>query len=102
MNDRDGYACRYAASGLHSADGVRRVGGSCRLPGNEWIDWIWGSEQVTFADYSRDYSTRNGPKISDHPIVTAEATIAPAAAQCKSYVRHGTRYWFCPDPTAGD
>ena len=101
MNDRGGYACRYATSGLHSADGVRRVGGSCHLPGNEWIDWIWGSEQVTFGGYHRDYSTRNGPRISDHPIITATATIAPAAADCKSYDRHGTKYWFCPEPTAG-
>jgi hypothetical protein len=100
MNDRDAYACRYAASGLHSADGVRRVNGSCQLPGNEWIDWIWGSAQVEFSDYNRDYSTRNGPKISDHPIITATATIAPAADDCKSYTRHGTTYWFCPDPTA--
>jgi hypothetical protein len=101
MNDRDSYACRYATSGLHSADGVRRVGGACQLPGDEWIDWIWGSEQVTFSDYDRDYSTRNGPRISDHPIITAMATIAPAAEDCKSYDRHGTTYWFCPDPTAG-
>ena len=101
MNDRDSYACRYAASGLHSADGVRRVGGACHLPGDEWIDWIWGSEQVEFSDYSRDYSTRNGPKISDHPIITATARIAPAAEACKSYKRHGEKYWFCPEPTAG-
>jgi len=100
MNDRASYACRYAASGLHSADGVNRAGGACHLPGNEWIDWIWGSSQVTFSHYSRDYSTRGGPKISDHPIVTATATIAPAAEACKSYTRHGTKYWFCPDPTA--
>jgi hypothetical protein len=100
MNDRDAYACRYSTSGLHSADGVTRVGGSCRLPGNEWIDWIWGSAQVEFSNYQRDFSPRNGPKISDHPIVTATATIAPAAGECKSYTRHGEKYWFCPDPTA--
>ncbi|MFI2708056.1 hypothetical protein ACH5WX_10960, partial [Nocardioides sp. CER28] len=100
MNDRDSYACRYATAGLHSADGVTRAGGACHLPGDEWIDWIWGSSQVTFADYDRDYSTRNGPRISDHPVITATATIAPAAEDCKSYTRHGTKYWFCPDPTA--
>jgi len=100
MNDRGSYACRYATSGLHSADGVRRVGSSCHLPGNEWIDWIWGSSQVTFANYNRDYVTRSGPRISDHPIITASATIAPAAEQCKSYTRHGDTYWFCPDPPA--
>jgi hypothetical protein len=99
MNDRGSYACRYVASGLHSADGVTGAGG-CHLPGNEWIDWIWGSSQVTFTNYSRDYSPRNGPKISDHPIITARATIAPAAEDCKSYTRHGEKYWFCPDPTA--
>ena len=100
MNDRDGYACHYATSGLHSADGARRVGGSCQLPGNEWIDWIWGSDQVSFANYNRDYVTRNGPRISDHPIITATATIAPAAESCTSYTRHGTTYWFCPDSRA--
>jgi hypothetical protein len=100
MNDRDSYACHYSTAGLHSADGVNRAGGACHLPGNEWIDWIWGSEQVTFAAYDRDYSTRNGPRISDHPIITARATIAPAAEDCKSYTRHGTKYWFCPDPTS--
>lgn len=100
MNDRDGYACHYATSGLHSADGVRRVGGSCQLPGDEWIDWIWGSQQVSFAAYDRDYVTRNGPRISDHPIITASATIAPAAESCKSYKRHGTTYWFCPEAKA--
>jgi hypothetical protein len=100
MNDRDGYACHYATSGLHSADGVRRVGGSCQLPGDEWIDWIWGSGQVSFTGYDRDYVTRNSPRISDHPIITAKATIAPAAEACKSYTRHGTKYWFCPDASA--
>ncbi|GAB7004188.1 hypothetical protein JCM18899A_16600 [Nocardioides sp. AN3] len=96
MNDRAGYACRYATSGLHSADGVRRVASGCELPGNEWIDWIWGSSQVTFADYARDYATRTGPRISDHPIITATAQIAPASGDCKSYDRHGKTYWFCP------
>jgi hypothetical protein len=100
MNDRGDYACHYSTSGLHSADGVRRVGGACHLPGNEWIDWIWGSEQVGFSSYSRDYSTRSGPRISDHPIITATATIAPASAACKSYTRHGTKYWFCPATAA--
>lgn len=100
MNERDSYACRFSAAGMHSADGARTVGGACRLPGDEWIDWIWGSEPVTFSDYGRDFSTRNGPRITDHPLVTATASIAPASEQCRSYDRHGTRYWFCP-PAAG-
>lgn len=98
MNERDSYACRFSAAGMHSADGARTVDGSCRLPGDEWIDWIWGSSAVTFSGYVRDYGPRSDPKISDHPIITATATVAPLAdgGACEKYTRHGTTYWFCP------
>lgn len=104
MNERGSYACRFSAAGMHSADGVRTVDGACRLVGNLWIDWIWGSAAVTFDDYNRDYSPRNGPRISDHPIITATATIEPAKDndKCDKHVRDGKAYYFCPDPTADE
>lgn len=104
MNERGSYACRFSAAGMHSADGVRTVDGACQLVGNLWIDWIWGSAAVTFDDYERDYSPRNGPRISDHPIITATATIEPAKdnEKCAKHVRDGKAYYFCPDPTADE
>ncbi|UDY24545.1 endonuclease/exonuclease/phosphatase family protein [Nocardioides sp. Kera G14] len=103
LNDRSAVVCRIAV-GAHmtSSDGSHSTGGSCRPSGSLWIDWIWGSDdQVTFSDYNRDYRTRNSPRMSDHPMITATTTIAPAKADdsCESYKRHQTTYWFCPDPT---
>ena len=101
MNDRGGYACRFATSGMHSADGVRSSGGACHLVGSLWIDWIWGSAPVSFDDYQRDFTSLNS-RMSDHPVVTAKATIAPASdnGACRKHVRDGRAYYFCPDPTA--
>lgn len=100
MNERGSYACRFSAAGMHSADGVRTVGGDCQLVGDLWIDWIWGSSAVSFDDYVRDYSPRSR-RISDHPIIVATATIEPAGEneKCDKHVRDGKAYFFCPDPT---
>jgi hypothetical protein len=109
LNDRSAVVCRVAVgAGMTSADGSYSnggKGGSCRPSGSLWIDWIWGSDdQVSFSDYSRDYRTRNSPKISDHPMISATATIEPATddGACTSYLRHDKVYWFCPDPTLPD
>lgn len=108
LNDRSQVVCRIAVgAGMRSADGSYSDGGrggSCRPSGSLWIDWIWGSDdQVAFSDYDRDYRTRTGPRISDHPVITATTTIAPATKDdaCTSYRRHSKVYWFCPDPTLG-
>jgi len=39
--------------------------------------------------------------MSDHPMVTASTSIAPASDDqaCEKYRRHEKTYWFCPDPT---
>ncbi len=106
LNDRSAVVCKVAVgTGMRSADGSYAAGGkggSCRQSGSLWIDWIWGSgDQVEFADYDRDYRTRNSPRMSDHPMITSTTTIAPANADqaCTKYKRHEKTYWFCPDPT---
>ncbi|MFT4261852.1 MAG: endonuclease/exonuclease/phosphatase family protein [Nocardioides sp.] len=106
LNDRSAVVCRIATgASMVSADGSYSSGGSCHASSSLWIDWIWGSDdQVDFSDYNRDYRTRNKPRMSDHPMITATTEIAPATDDdsCESYRRHKTVYWFCADPSLDD
>lgn len=77
-NERQRYLC-YAAehSVLHSANGGYWSNDTCTPPeGPLAIDWVMGTPDVRFETYTafRDALVR---KTTDHPIVIADATIAP-------------------------
>lgn len=81
MNDRALFACSFTRqSGMHSSDGWRTQGGAC-LKGTGYpnVDWIMGSDSVSFADGVPDFTSEHR-HLSDHPIITATATIPAGAA----------------------
>jgi endonuclease/exonuclease/phosphatase family metal-dependent hydrolase len=75
FNDRGGFFCPVVRSGaLRAANGGDAGPGFCNVPGGAPIDWIMGSPDITWSDYS---ASRSGPVrwASDHPLVAATATI---------------------------
>ena len=77
MNDRGEFFCRF----LPRTGGVAAVGGDvsggCHPPGRMAVDWVVGSNDVSFSGYWQD-GTPQARRISDHFIVSATATVAPA------------------------
>lgn len=73
MNDRENFYCRVIpATGMHAAQGG---GGTCgSAPRMRPVDWIVGTPNVDFSNYVDDFSAESR-KISDHPFVSATATI---------------------------
>ncbi len=75
MNDRAGYYCALTTrTDMHAAlggtSGTSSAG--CQPPGNRYVDWIFGSDDVMFTGYWED----DGPLVrrtSDHPMVYGRA-----------------------------
>jgi hypothetical protein len=86
-NEREKYFCYAAAhSILHSANGGSFSNGVCSPPPDPLaIDWVSGTSDVRFDNYLafRDDLVR---KTTDHPIVMADATIAPRTPPTASHV----------------
>ena len=75
MNAKKDFFCRATRSGmLHSASGGS-VGKKCRYPSANGIDWVLGTRDVRFSQWSADKTTRSRG-VSDHPIVVAQATLS--------------------------
>lgn len=75
MNEREIYFCRMTGgAAMVAANGGSNDDG-CRPPPYPMpIDWIFGSDMVTFTNYRRD----EGPLVrrtSDHPMILATATL---------------------------
>jgi hypothetical protein len=104
MNDRQAFACPFTAgSGMHSADGTRTdSSGHCRTPARVGIDWILGSRQVRFTHFVADWAARHR-RLTDHPLVTADATLPADSNASKCAVRASSKgyRWFCPRNVAG-
>jgi hypothetical protein len=93
MNDRAPFACPFAAgTGMHSADGVVYTGG-CHLPRHTNVDWIFGSQSLTFSGFITDRSSQTR-RITDHPMVRAVVEV-PAQADPRCHPAFGFG-WFCP------
>lgn len=76
MNERAEYFCAYTASGsMHAAAGGSNDG-VCRPPPSSRarIDWIFGSQSLSFSDYHlfRDNLVR---RTSDHPFIVSDAVL---------------------------
>lgn len=75
MNERELYFCPVTqGSALKSASGGS-TGTPCRPPSRMPVDWIFGSDSVTFSGYVIDES-RAIRRITDHPMIRATATVA--------------------------
>lgn len=81
MNDRSNFYCRITAkSTLRAANGGTRTASKCTLPASAQIDWIMGTPDVAWSGYQQ-LRTPYIKKATDHPLIWADATIKPVAAQ---------------------
>lgn len=67
FNDREIAFCRASRAGLHASAGGSVTGSGCHPPVPTPIDWIFGTDDITFGRHVRDL-TPIRTKISDHPI----------------------------------
>ncbi len=104
MNDREEYFCPITTqASMKAANGGGSGPGACSMPPKPWqVDWIFGSPEVTFANYVADRSPLVA-RSTDHPMVVADATVAAASGVGACYpVRKGTGWVPCPgDGTLG-
>lgn len=98
MNDRELFACPFSKqSGMHSPNGARTTSSGCQTPGKMSVDWIMGTPNLTFDDYTEDWSSRNR-RLSDHPLIAATTTAVGALDRpgcVKARSRDGVRH-YCP------
>jgi hypothetical protein len=74
MNEREQYFCTVVGStSLHAAAGGSVTSG-CQPPRPTQIDWILGSKDVAFSDYTIDKS-KLVHFTTDHPVVSATVTV---------------------------
>ncbi|GAB7004190.1 hypothetical protein JCM18899A_16620 [Nocardioides sp. AN3] len=81
MNDTRRFYCRITGrTPLRAANGGIRTARSCTLPPAPQIDWIISTTDVAWSGYQQ-LRTPYVKKTTDHPLVWADATIRPIAAQ---------------------
>lgn len=81
MNDSRGFFCRITKrTTLRAANGGTNDGRRCVLPPAPQIDWVLGTPDATFSGY-RQLRTPAIKKATDHPLVFADLTVRPVAAQ---------------------
>ena len=74
MNERDSYFCRMTGGAPMVAARGGSHNGGCQ-PGNpRAVDWIFGSQGVTFSGYFEDRS-RLVDRTTDHPVVVSQVRI---------------------------
>ena len=81
MNEGSSYYCSMTRSGqMHAAQiGGDHRNGNCHPPASSHIDWIFGSNEVTFKHFSRQH----GPKVqrsTDHAVYFVEVDLLQAKA----------------------
>jgi hypothetical protein len=79
MNEGAAYFCRLTAgTPMIAARGGSNIGGACRTVHPHVIDWIFGSQGVTFTGYLEDRSDLVDAT-TDHPVVSARVHIQGTA-----------------------
>ncbi|GAA1101579.1 hypothetical protein GCM10009668_19850 [Nocardioides dubius] len=75
MNDREGYFCGLTTSTAMKAANGGSTGTGCQPPPKPMpVDWIFGSDEVTFTGYVADRSPAVA-RTTDHPVVVAQAVL---------------------------
>jgi hypothetical protein len=75
MNEREQAFCPLTGQApLQAARGGSHADGTCRAGDPKYVDWAFGSTQLTFADYVEDRGAVDR-RTSDHPIVVSDAHI---------------------------
>ena len=81
MNDRRAFFCRFTKrSPMRAVNGGTRTSRTCVLPPSPQIDWIMSTTDVRWSGYQQ-LRTPYIRRTTDHPLVFADATIQPVAAQ---------------------
>jgi endonuclease/exonuclease/phosphatase family metal-dependent hydrolase len=81
MNDSRRFYCRITAkSPLRAANGGTRTATRCTPPASPQIDWVMGTPDIAWSGYQQ-LRTAYVRKATDHPLVWADATVQPVAAQ---------------------
>ena len=76
LNDRNAAYCPLSAGKLMlSADTVPSM--TCAPPKSPWIDWVLAAGPARFTSYERDFGPKNNQGVTDHPVVTVHAHLAP-------------------------
>lgn len=75
FNERDKAFCTVTQQGQMNAANGGSAGPPCRTPPNMGIDWIFGTQDIGFADYVRLSQGVIG-RVSDHPMIISRATLA--------------------------
>jgi len=70
FNERAEAFCKVTSGAPVRAANGGTTGGRCVTPPDLRIDWIFGTEDITFSDYASRRS-----RFSDHPIVVSTATV---------------------------
>ena len=79
MNEGASYFCRFTAgTPMLAARGGSNMGGACRPVNPHVIDWIFGSQGVTFTGYDEDRSALVDAT-TDHPVISARVRIQGTA-----------------------
>jgi len=72
MNERETYFCNMTGRAPMIAANGGSNAGSCSPPPYPMpVDWVFGTNVVSFSNYTR----QDVPRISDHPLVAAEVTL---------------------------
>lgn len=72
MNEREVYFCNMTGRAPMVAANGGSNEGSCSPPPYPMpVDWVFGTDVVSFSNYTR----QDFPRISDHPLVAAEVTL---------------------------
>ena len=74
MNERAEYFCPLTANTTLKAANGGSTGGGCAPPSSMQVDWIFGSDQVSFSGYRVDDSARVD-RATDHPLVASEVLV---------------------------
>lgn len=74
FNERAEYFCPLTMNTTLKAANGGSTGSPCQPPPRMLVDWIFGSDEVTFSSYRVDLSP-HVRRTTDHPLVVAEATV---------------------------
>jgi hypothetical protein len=75
MNERERIFCPMTGgAAMVAANGGSNVAGACRPPSPMNVDWIFGSDMVSFTSYYRDDGWLVN-RTSDHPMIVAQAVL---------------------------
>ncbi|MGK2874843.1 MAG: endonuclease/exonuclease/phosphatase family protein [Nocardioides sp.] len=99
FNDKSAFFCQIAAATTMRGSNGSYHDGSCQMRGPINIDWVIGTQDISFSEHVVDNYPR-ASRTSDHPMIRAMATLSPPSQreECSTEKLQGKTLYFCPDP----